>query len=95
MASWKASKSAIHSRHGPWDAMSTLLNTRTMGSLVLYSTLHAWSMLLMKTWGALQLAVSTTKATTVRKVEARDSAKMVPDADQVKISICPAVSTTM
>ena len=37
--------------------------------------------------------VSTTKSTHVGNVLAKDSVTMAPLADQVKISICPGVST--
>ncbi len=52
-------------------------------------------MLLMKVCGCAQRGVSTTNATMVGKAEASASVMIAPDADQVKISICPGVSATM
>ena len=52
-------------------------------------------MLVMKVCGATQRGVSTTYATTVGKVEAKASVMIAPEADHVKISICPGVSATM
>jgi len=42
-----------------------------------------------------QRGVSTTKARTVGKDVARADVMMDPDADHVKASICPGVSTRM
>lgn len=50
-------------------------------------------MLLMKVTGLVDLGVSTTYATTVGNVDAKASVMIAPEADQVKISICPGVST--
>ena len=50
-------------------------------------------MLLMKVWGAAERAVSTTYAIMVGNVDASASVMIAPDADHVKISICPGVST--
>ena len=52
-------------------------------------------MLLMKVWGWAHLGVSMMKATMVGKPDANASVMMAPEADQVKISICPGVSTIM
>jgi hypothetical protein len=52
-------------------------------------------MLLMKVAGATVRGVSMMYATTVGKVEAIASVMMAPEADHVKISICPGVSTRM
>jgi len=57
--------------------------------------LRTCSMLLMKVCGCAQRGVSTTKATMVGKADASASVMIAPDADQVKISICPGVSATM
>lgn len=50
------------------------------------------SMLLMKVCGWLQRGVSITNNTTVGNVLANASVIIWPEADQVKISICPGVS---
>ena len=60
------------------------------GELVYY--LHAYNILLINVAGALVRGVSMIYATTVGKDEAIASVMMAPDADQVKISICPGVS---
>lgn len=65
----------------PWD------------ELVYY--LHAYNILLINVAGALVRGVSIIYATTVGKDEAIASVMMAPDADQVKISICPGVSKMM
>ena len=52
-------------------------------------------MLLMKVFGCRQRGVSTTKSTMVGKVEAKASVTICPEADHVKISICPGVSAMM
>ena len=52
-------------------------------------------MLVMKVCGLVQCGVSTTKAMTVGKVEAKASEMIEPLALHVNISICPGVSTTM
>ena len=57
--------------------------------------LHAYNILLMNVAGALVRGVSMTYATTVGKDEATASVMIAPDADQVKISICPGVSKMM
>jgi hypothetical protein len=49
-------------------------------------------MLLMKVAGAVVRGVSMMYTTTVGRAEARASVMIEPDADQVKISICPGVS---
>lgn len=54
--------------------------------------LHAYNILLINVAGALVRGVSMMYATTVGKDEATASVIMAPDADQVKISICPGVS---
>lgn len=54
---------------------------------------QAYSMLLMNVAGLVVLGVSIMYATTVGNVEAIASVMMAPDADQVKISIWPGVST--
>lgn len=54
---------------------------------------HACSMLLMKVWGCWQRGVSMIYKTMVGKVDAKASVMIAPEADQVKISICPGVST--
>lgn len=60
------------------------------GELLCY--LHAYNILLINVAGALVRGVSMIYATTVGKDEATASVMMAPDADQVKISICPGVS---
>ena len=62
----------------------------SIGELVCY--LHAYNILLINVAGALVRGVSIIYATTVGKAEATASVMMAPDADQVKISICPGVS---
>ncbi len=52
-------------------------------------------MLLMNVAGAVVRGVSIMYATTVGTDEAMASVMMDPEADQVKISICPGVSTRM
>lgn len=52
-------------------------------------------MLLMKVAGAVVRGVSMTYATHVGNEDAIASVMMAPDADHVKISICPGVSTRM
>ena len=52
-------------------------------------------MLLMKVAGAVVRGVSMMYATTVGRLEAMASVMMDPEADQVKISICPGVSTSI
>ena len=54
---------------------------------------HTCSMLLMKVCGCAHLGVSMMKAIIVGKPEAKASVMMAPDADHVKISIWPGVST--
>lgn len=54
--------------------------------------LHAYNILLINVAGALVRGVSTIYANTVGKDEATASVMIAPDADQVKISICPGVS---
>jgi hypothetical protein len=49
-------------------------------------------MLDMKVAGALVRGVSMMYATTVGREEATASVMIAPEADQVKISICPGVS---
>ena len=49
-------------------------------------------MLDIKVAGAIVRGVSMIYATTAGKLEAMASVMMAPDADQVKISICPGVS---
>jgi len=49
-------------------------------------------MLDMNVAGAVVLGVSMMYATTVGRDEARASVMIAPEADQVKISICPGVS---
>jgi hypothetical protein len=87
-------------RHGPssmhhWRAPCARARTSSSGSFVLYSIEHACSMLLMNVCGLVQRGVSTTYATTVGKEEAKSSVMMEPEADHVKISIWPGVSTMM
>ena len=53
----------------------------------------ACNMLLMKLCGFSARGVSTTYSTTVGNADAKLSVTMAPLADQVKISICPGVST--
>lgn len=52
-------------------------------------------MLLIKVAGELVRGVSMMYATTVGRAEAIASVMIAPEADQVKISICPGVSTRM
>ena len=47
----------------------------------------------MNVAGAVDLGVSIIYATTVGNDDATASVIMAPDADQVKISICPGVSS--
>lgn len=54
--------------------------------------LQAYSMFDMNVAGELVLGVSMIYATTVGNEPATASVIMAPDADQVKISICPGVS---
>jgi len=49
-------------------------------------------MLLMKVAGAVVRGVSMMYATTVGREDATASVMIAPEADQVKISICPGVS---
>jgi hypothetical protein len=49
----------------------------------------------MNVAGAAVRGVSTMYATHVGSAEATASVMMAPEADQVKISICPGVSTMM
>jgi hypothetical protein len=46
----------------------------------------------MNVAGAVVLGVSIMYATTVGREDARASVMIAPEADQVKISICPGVS---
>jgi hypothetical protein len=57
--------------------------------------LHAYSMLDMKVAGAVVLGVSITYATTAGSDDAIASVIIAPEADHVKISICPGVSRMM
>mmetsp|Transcript_14691 Transcript_14691/g.22761 ORF Transcript_14691/g.22761 Transcript_14691/m.22761 type:complete len:81 (+) Transcript_14691:754-996(+) len=67
-----------------------------MGRRVRYIILHAYSILLIKVEGDdTQRGVSTTKASTVGKELASASLIIVPDADHVKASIWPGVSTNI
>lgn len=52
-------------------------------------------MLLMNVAGAVVRGVSIMYATTVGREEATASVMMAPEADHVKISICPGVSINM
>jgi hypothetical protein len=54
--------------------------------------LQAYSIFDMKVAGAVVRGVSIIYATTVGRDEATASVMMAPEADQVKISICPGVS---
>ena len=56
------------------------------------TNLHAYNMLDMNVAGAVVRGVSMIYATTVGREEATASVMIAPDADQVKISICPGVS---
>lgn len=56
---------------------------------------QAYSILLMNVAGAVVRGVSIMYATTVGSDDATASVMMAPEADQVKISICPGVSTRM
>lgn len=56
--------------------------------------LFACSMLAMNVWGEVQRGVSTTNTTAVGSMVAKASVMMAPDADHVKISIWPGVSTS-
>ena len=56
--------------------------------------LHAYNIFDMKVAGAVVRGVSITYATTVGNEDATASVIIAPDADQVKISICPGVSRT-
>jgi hypothetical protein len=93
-ASWKLSKSPIHSSAKSCGVTSVLFSAMTMGRRVLYRMLHAYSMLAMKVPGVLERGVSTTKTRTVGSVPASMSVMTAPLADHVKTSICPGVSTT-
>lgn len=57
--------------------------------------LQTWSIFDMKTCGETLRGVSTTYATIVGNDDAKASVMIAPEADQVKISICPGVSATM
>ncbi|KAH3664639.1 hypothetical protein OGATHE_003454 [Ogataea polymorpha] len=92
-ASWKASKSVIHSVTNLESLTSVLLNTTIIGSLVLYRMEQAYSMLEMNVVGDELLGVSMMYAIIVGKVDAKASVMMAPDADHMKHSICPGVST--
>jgi hypothetical protein len=54
--------------------------------------LQAYSIFDMKVAGAVVRGVSIIYATTVGRDDATASVMMAPEADQVKISICPGVS---
>ena len=54
--------------------------------------LQAYSIFDMKVAGAVVLGVSMIYATTAGKDDATASVMIAPEADQVKISICPGVS---
>lgn len=56
---------------------------------------QAYNILLINVTGAIVLGVSITYATTVGRDEAIASVMIDPEADQVKISICPGVSMRM
>lgn len=55
---------------------------------------HAYNMLLINVAGEVVRGVSITYATQVGSVDAIASVMMAPDADHVKISIWPGVSTS-
>jgi len=55
--------------------------------------LQAYSIFDMKVAGAVVLGVSMIYAITVGNDDATASVMMAPEADQVKISICPGVSS--
>lgn len=57
------------------------------------TTMRTWSILLMNVWGWAHLGVSIMNAIIVGKPEAKASVIMAPEADHVKISIWPGVST--
>ena len=63
-----------------------------MNSQATVTYLHAYSIFDMKVAGAVVLGVSMIYATTVGRDDATASVMIAPDADQVKISICPGVS---
>ena len=48
----------------------------------------------MKVCGCVERGVSMTNNTIVGNVDAKASVMICPEADQVKISICPGVSAT-
>ncbi len=54
--------------------------------------LHAYNILDINVAGAVARGVSTMYAMTVGREDAIASVIIAPDADQVKISICPGVS---
>ncbi|OLY80120.1 hypothetical protein AYI68_g5790 [Smittium mucronatum] len=93
-ACWNDSKSLSHSTAVSCDTISVLLNTSTKGSCVLFNQtyLQAYNMFDMNVIGFSVRIVSTTYAITVGYVDAKDSVIIEPDADHVKISICPGVS---
>ena len=93
-ASWKDSKSDIHLVAKSWGATSVLLKASTSGSFILYRIEHAYSMFDMKVTGFCERGVSTTYTITVGNDDASDSAMIWPEADHVKISIWPGVSST-
>jgi hypothetical protein len=66
---------------------SLLLNAITIGNRVLYSILHAYSMLLIKVVGFVVRGVSTTYTKHVGNVLLRLSVMICPLADHVNTSI--------
>ena len=93
-ASWKDSKSDIHLVAKSWGATSVLLKASTSVSFILYRIEHAYSMFDMNVTGFCERGVSTTYTITVGNDDASDSAMIWPEADHVKISIWPGVSST-
>lgn len=57
--------------------------------------LQAYSIFDIKVAGAVVLGVSIIYATTAGRDDATASVMIAPEADQVKISICPGVSRMM
>ena len=92
IASCKASKSVIQSIAKLGSTTSLLLKTITIGKRVLYNILQAYNILDMKVTGDMQRGVSTMYNIHEGKDDATDSVITAPEADHVKISICPGVS---
>jgi hypothetical protein len=88
-----ASAKKYRSLGGDGKEDSQCPSTNAKGRKRMITYLHAYSIFDMNVAGATVRGVSTTYAITVGSADATASVIIAPDADQVKISIWPGVST--